>query len=69
VRFSWKFLTPLGLLNLGTAAFWLASAGAAAWPAQLGRWVLGWTLVVAPFVALGRRLGAGVGRRTYRYAT
>jgi len=69
MRFSWKFLTPLGLLNLGTAAFWLASAGAAAWPAQLGRWVLGWTLVVAPFVALGRRLGAGVGRRTYRYAT
>jgi NADH-quinone oxidoreductase subunit H len=69
MRFSWKFLTPLALLNLGTAAVWLAGAGGLGWPAQVGRWALGWTLVIAPFVVMGRRLGAGVGRRTYRYAT
>lgn len=69
MRLSWKFLTPLALINLGTAAFWHVSAGWDSLPAQLGRWVLASALVIGPFVAIGRRLGAGVGPRTYRYAT
>ncbi|HUJ43290.1 MAG TPA: NADH-quinone oxidoreductase subunit NuoH [Opitutaceae bacterium] len=69
MRLSWKFLTPLALINLGTAACWQLGAGAEGWGAQLGRWVLAWALVLVPFTVLGRGLGAGFGRRTYRYAT
>ena len=59
---------PLALVNLGTAAFWqLTAAG----PARSGpsRWAVALALVVGPFVGLGRRLSAGLGPRTYRYAT
>jgi len=67
MRFAWKFLVPLALLNLGTAAFWAATFE---WPGalQLVRWALAVGLVVGPFVLLGRRLGAGYAPRTYRYA-
>ncbi len=66
-RFSWKFLVPLCLINVGTAAFWALTAG---WtgPLQALRWALAAGLVVVPFVLLGRRLSAGVGPRQYRYA-
>jgi NADH-quinone oxidoreductase subunit H len=67
-RLAWKFLVPLALINLGTAAFWSLSAG---WtgPLQLVRWAVALALVVTPFVVMGRRLTAGVAPRTYRYAT
>jgi NADH-quinone oxidoreductase subunit H len=68
MRLAWKFLVPLALINLGTAAFWHLSAGWEPWPARLARWALALALVVVPFVILGRRLSAGVGPRTYRYA-
>jgi NADH-quinone oxidoreductase subunit H len=66
-RLAWKFLVPLALINLGTAAFWSLTAG---WsPAlQLVRWAVAVTLVIGPFVLLGRKLSAGVAPRTYRYA-
>jgi len=66
-RLAWKFLVPLALINLGNAAFWSLSAG---WegPLQAARWGLSLALVVAPFFLLGRRLTAGQGPRTYRYA-
>jgi NADH-quinone oxidoreductase subunit H len=66
-RLAWKFLVPLALINLGTAAFWHLSAG---WTGlgQGARWAVALALIVIPFVAMGRRLSAGLGPRTYRYA-
>jgi NADH-quinone oxidoreductase subunit H len=66
-RLAWKFLVPLALINLGTTAFWVLTAG---WtgPLQAARWALALALVIGPFVLLGRRLTAGLGPRTYRYA-
>jgi len=68
MRLAWKFLVPLALLNLGTAAFWRLSAGWEALPAQLLRWALALLLVLGPAAVIGRRLSARVGPRTYRYA-
>jgi NADH-quinone oxidoreductase subunit H len=66
-RLAWKFLVPLALINLGTAAFWSLTAG---WSGalQLVRWVIALGFVVGPFFALGRGLSAGLAPRTYRYA-
>ena len=66
-RLAWKFLVPLALLNLGTAALWALTAG---WGAALQplRWLGAAALVVGPFVLLGRGLTAGLGPRTYRFA-
>jgi NADH-quinone oxidoreductase subunit H len=66
-RFAWKFLVPLALVNLAASAFWSLSFGWAG-PMQALRWAIGIALAVGPFVLLGRRLGAGIGPRTYRYA-
>jgi NADH-quinone oxidoreductase subunit H len=67
MRLAWKFLLPLALINLATAAFWHLSAG---WGpgAQPLRWILGLALVAVPFIVIGRRLSSGLGPRTYRYA-
>lgn len=67
-RLAWKFLVPLALINLGTAAFWSLTGG---WtgPLYLARWAVALALVVVPFVTLGRHLSAGNGPRTYRYAS
>jgi NADH-quinone oxidoreductase subunit H len=66
-RLAWKFLVPLAIINLGTAAFWRASAG---WGGgmQAARWALAVLAVAVPFVLIGRRLSAGNGPRTYSYA-
>lgn len=66
-RLAWKFLVPLALINLGTAAFWSLTAQWSG-PLQAVRWAIAVLLVVGPFVLLGRRLTAGLGPRTYRYA-
>lgn len=66
-RFAWKFLVPLALINIATAAFWSRShdwSGAL----QLARWAIALLLVVGPFVIMGRKLSAGIAPRTYRYA-
>ncbi len=67
-RLAWKFLVPLALINLGTAAFWSLTAG---WTGglQLVRWAVALALVAGPFVLLGRRLSRGVAPRVYRYAS
>ncbi len=67
-RFAWKFLVPLALINLGTAAFWSLTSGWSG-PLQFVRWAVALALVLVPFTLLGRRLSAGVAPRTYRYAT
>ncbi|MES2696807.1 MAG: NADH-quinone oxidoreductase subunit NuoH [Verrucomicrobiota bacterium] len=63
-RFAWKFLVPLALVNLGTAAFWSLTRD---WSAAL-RWPIALVLVVAPFLLLSRTLTKGIAPRTYRYA-
>ena len=66
-RFAWKFLVPLALINLATAAFWSLTSG---WTGglQIARWLVAIALVVIPFQLIGRKLSAGLGPRTYRYA-
>lgn len=66
-RFAWKFLVPLAMINLLTAAVWSLTAG---WSGglALARWGLTTAMVVVPFVLLGRGLSAGTRPRTYRYA-
>lgn len=67
-RLAWKFLVPLALINLATAAWWALTAGGS--PAfQLVRWGVALSLVIVPFVLIGRSLSAGVAPRAYRYAT
>ena len=66
-RLAWKFLVPLALINLGTAAFWALTSG---WEGalQIARWAIAVTLVAGPFVVMGRKLTAGLAPRVYRYA-
>ncbi|OAM88208.1 NADH dehydrogenase [Termitidicoccus mucosus] len=67
-RLAWKLLVPLGLINLGVAAFWMLTAS---WdgPVLLAvRWAVGLALILIPYVLLGRSLGSGLGPRNYRYA-
>jgi NADH-quinone oxidoreductase subunit H len=66
-RLAWKFLVPLALINVGTAAFWSLSAGWSG-PLQLARWAIALTLVIGPFVLMGRKVGGKIGPRVYRYA-
>ena len=48
MRLAWKFLVPLGLVNLGTTAFWQLSAD---WTGalQAARWAVALALVAGPF--------------------
>ena len=66
-RLAWKFLVPLALINLATAAFWSLTHD---WAGllQLARWGIALALVLGPFVLIGRRLSRGYAPRTYRYA-
>lgn len=66
-RLAWKFLVPLALINLATAAFWSRTQD---WAGllQLARWAIALALVLGPFVLIGRRLSRGYAPRTYRYA-
>lgn len=68
MRFSWKFLVPLALINIGAATFWhLTTDWQGAWWHVL-RWFIALTLMIAPYSAIGRRLFSGLGTRTYEYA-
>ncbi|PTY08666.1 NADH-quinone oxidoreductase subunit NuoH [Opitutaceae bacterium EW11] len=67
-RLAWKFLVPLGLINLGNAAFWHLSADWSG-PLQIVRWAISAAVIVIPFVLIGRTLSSGLAPRTYRYAT
>jgi len=66
-RLAWKFMVPLALVNVGTAAFWSLTFP---WtgPLQLLRWAVAIALAAGPFFLLGRGLTSGLGPRTYRYA-
>jgi NADH-quinone oxidoreductase subunit H len=64
MNFAWKFMLPLALINLLTAAGWhYIQPGFA-------RWFVCSAMVVGPYLLLGRGLLAGknISKRTYRYA-
>lgn len=66
---SWKFLTPLALVNIVGAAAWHFSRDwtfAGAWET---RWLMGAVLIGVPAVVLARALAGGrFARRVYTYA-
>jgi len=71
MNLAWKFMLPLVLLNVVSAALWHYTATCTSLGAGLARWVLCGGLIAVPYVALGRSLLAGqnLGPRTYRLAT
>jgi len=64
MNFAWKFMLPLVLLNLITAAIWHFMAPGAA------RWVVSFSIVIGSYLLLGRALfnNQHLSKRTYRYA-
>ena len=64
MNFAWKFMLPLALINLLTAAVWHDMGPG------LARWLVCGLLVVGPYLMLGRGLLAGknIAKRVYRYA-
>ncbi len=64
MNFAWKFMIPMTLLNLVAVAVWHFM------PAGFARWIVGFALVLGPYLMLGRGLmeGKHLGKRTYRYA-
>jgi NADH-quinone oxidoreductase subunit H len=64
MNFAWKFMLPLALINLVTAALWHII------PAGFARWFVCALLVVVPYLWLGQALfeKKNLSKRTYRYA-
>ena len=64
MNFAWKFMLPMALLNIVTAAVWHFM------PPGIPRWIVCFIMVAGPYVMLGRGLTAGnkVKKRTYRFA-
>ncbi len=64
MNFAWKFMIPMALLNLAAVAVWHFM------PTGFARWVVGFALVLGPYLLLGRGLmeGKHLGKRTYRFA-
>jgi NADH-quinone oxidoreductase subunit H len=64
MSFAWKFMLPMALINIISAAVWHFM------PPGYERWLVGAAMVVGPYVLLGRGLmeGKRLEKRTYRYA-
>jgi len=64
MSFAWKFMLPMALINIISAAVWHFM------PPGYERWLVGAAMVVGPYVLLGRGLmqGKKLEKRTYRYA-
>ena len=64
MNFAWKFMLPMALVNLVSAAVWYFMG-----PGP-GHWIASAVLVFGPYVLLARALfhKQHVGKRTYRYA-
>ncbi len=64
MNFAWKFMLPMALINIITAAVWHFM--------QPGyqRWLVGAAMVVGPYILLGRGLmeGKKLEKRTYQFA-
>lgn len=69
MKFAWKFLIPLTLINLLVAALWHYSVAWQFTGAFAARWLLGAAIIGGAYVALGRALHTNqFPTRTYRYA-
>lgn len=68
MNFAWKFMLPMALLNLVTAALWFYMTKEHL--PLLARWLIGIVLVVGPYLLLGRALfeKRHWAKRVYRYA-
>jgi NADH-quinone oxidoreductase subunit H len=64
MNFAWKFMLPMGLLNLVNVGVWSFL------PHGLSRWLVCSILVVVPYVLLGRGLvqSKNLEKRVYRFA-
>jgi NADH-quinone oxidoreductase subunit H len=64
MNFAWKFMLPMGLLNLVNVGVWRFL------PPGLSRWLVCVILIVIPYILLGRGLmqSGKVERRVYRFA-
>jgi NADH-quinone oxidoreductase subunit H len=64
MSFAWKFMLPMALINIISAAVWHFMLPG------YERWLVGAAMVVGPYVLLGRGLmeGKKLEKRTYRYA-
>jgi NADH-quinone oxidoreductase subunit H len=64
MNFAWKFMLPMSLINIVTAAVWHFM------PAGFGRWLVCSILVVGPYVMLARALfeHRKVAKRIYQFA-
>ena len=64
MNFAWKFMLPMALINIISAAIWHFM------PPGYERWLVGAALVAGSYVLLGRGLmeGKKLEKRTYRYA-
>jgi NADH-quinone oxidoreductase subunit H len=64
MNFAWKFMLPMALINIISAAVWHFM------PQGYERWLVGAALVIGSYVLLGRGLmeGKKLEKRTYRYA-
>jgi NADH-quinone oxidoreductase subunit H len=69
LRFSWKFMLPMCLVNLFVAGLWQYSGTWTIPGALLLRWFVCLILIAIPYVVLGRVLEPGVSKRVDRYAT
>ena len=64
MNFAWKFMLPMALINIISAAVWHFM------PPGYQRWLVGLALLFGPYVLLGRGLmeGKKLEKRTYHYA-
>jgi len=71
MNFAWKFMLPLVLINLGTAALWWYTGSWVFMGAAVWRWLICAAMVVVPYAVLGRVMfeRRHLGPRTYRYAS
>ena len=69
LRFSWKFMLPLCLMNLVVTAVWHFSAEWLVPGALLVRWIVCLLLIVPVYALLGHAFEPNVRKRVYRYAS
>jgi NADH-quinone oxidoreductase subunit H len=64
MNFAWKFMLPMALINIISAAVWHFMRGG------YEGWLVGAAIVVVPYILLGRGLMGGkkLEKRTYRFA-
>ncbi len=70
LNLAWKFMLPMGLVNLVTAAVWHFTSPWDVSGAMLWRWLLCAAMIAVPYVWLGRALSGDkkITRRQYRFA-